>query len=212
MSEDAPDRRSRFPSVSRPLQVLAVVVVVLIIGAMAQQLLAVRSAIIENTKSQMSWLDMVFAEQTGRAVETVAFILRNAIESLQARRATPPVDAHALDELLRRRIQGVRQISEVAITDPARQILYSSKDGPPSELPAAVRALIEAQASHPETGLQISEPFRRHDGQWTALMIRRILTHDGSLDGAAIGYLNLGYFEDFYNAVELTENGAIFFI
>src|SRR6516164_7525509 len=126
MTEDVSDRRSRFPSVSRPLQVLAVVVVVFIIGAMAQQLLAVRSAIIENTKSQMSWLDMVFAEQTGRAVETVAFILRNAIESLQARRATPPVDAHALDELLRRRIQGVRQISEVAITDPARQILYSS--------------------------------------------------------------------------------------
>jgi hypothetical protein len=29
------------------------------------------------------------------------------------------------------------------------------------------------------------------------------------LDGAAIGYLNLRYFEDFYKAVELTENGAI---
>jgi hypothetical protein len=117
MSEDIGNRRSRFPSVSRPLQVLAVFVLVFIVGATAQQLLSVRSAIIENTKHQMSRLDMVFAEQTGRAVEMVDFILRNATETLQTLRATPPVDARALDELLRRRIQGVRQVSEVAITD-----------------------------------------------------------------------------------------------
>ena len=102
MTEEVGDRRSRFPSVSRPLQVLALAVLVVIIGATAQQLLAVRSAIIEDTKRQMSRLDMVFAEQTGRAVETVDFILRNAIESLQALQAAPPVDAGAFDELLRR--------------------------------------------------------------------------------------------------------------
>ena len=209
MTEDVSDRRSRFPSVSRPLQVLAVVVVVFIIGATAQQLLVVRSAIIENTKHQMSRLDMVFAEQTGRAVETVDFILRNAIESLQALRATPPVDPHAVDELLRRRIQGVRQVSEIAITDPTGKILYSSKEGPPGELPVPSRALVEQQGGHPDAGLQISEPFRGPDGQWTALMIRRISLHDGRFGGAAIGYLNLQYFEDFYKAVELTENGAI---
>src|SRR6516225_6579880 len=209
MTEDVSDRRSRFPSVSLPLQVLAVVVVVFIIGATAQQLLAVRSAIIENTKHQMSRLDMVFAEQTGRAVETVDFILRNAIESLQALRATPPVDPHAVDELLRRRIQGVRQVSEIAITNPTGQILYSSKEGPPGELPVPARALVEQQGGQPDLGLQISEPFRRPDGQWTALMIRRISLHDGRFGGAAIGYLNLQYFEDFYKAVELTENGAI---
>jgi hypothetical protein len=112
MSDDIGHRRSRFPSVSRPLQVLAVFVLVFIVGATAQQLLSVRSAIIENTKRQMSRLNMVFAEQTGRAVETVDFILRNAIETLQTLQATPPVDARALDELLRRRVQGVRQVSE----------------------------------------------------------------------------------------------------
>jgi hypothetical protein len=76
-------------------------------------------------------------------------------------------------------------------------------------LPPAARALVEAHASHPEAGPQISEPFRGPDGQWTALMIRRISAHQGRFEGAAIGYLNLRYFEDFYNALELTENGAI---
>jgi signal transduction histidine kinase len=209
MGENVANRRSRLPSVSRSLQVLAVVVLVLIIGVTARQLLTVRSAIIEDTKRQMSRLDMVFAEQTGRAVETVDFILRNAIETLQTLRANPPVDARGFDRLLRRRVEGVRQVTEVAITDASGHIIYSSRQEPPGELPPAARALIEAQASHPEAGLQISAPFPGSDGQWTALMIRPISGHDGGFDGAAVGYLNLRYFEDFYRAVELAENGAI---
>jgi hypothetical protein len=191
------------------LQVLAVFVLLLIVGATAQQLLRARSAIITDTERQMSRLDMVFAEQTGRAVETVDFILRNTIETLQTLRANPPVDHRTFEELLRRRIQGVRQVTEIAVTDTTGHILYSSRDGPPGEFPAAARPLIEAQARHPEAGLQISEPVRGTDGEWTALMIRRISTSDGSFDGAAVGYLNLRYFEDFYRAVELNEQGAI---
>jgi signal transduction histidine kinase len=209
VSEIVGNRRFRLPSVSRSLQVLAVVVLVLIVGATTEQLLTVRSAIIENTKNQMSRLDMVFAEQTGRAVETVDFILGNAIETLQTLRLTPPVDDAAFEELLRRRIQGVRQVSEVVITDAAGHILYTSRQGPTEEVPPAARRLIEAPASHPEVGLQISEPFRGPDGQWTALMIRAMTRPDGKFNGVAIGYLNLRYFEDFYKAVELTENGAI---
>jgi len=131
------------------------------------------------------------------------------METLQALKATPPVDARAFDELLRRRVQGVRQVSEIAITDTDGGILYSSAEGKPGELPPAARALVEVQAGHPEAGLQISEPFRGLDGQWTALIIRQISPPDGRFEGAAIGYLDLRYFEDFYKAVELTENGAI---
>jgi signal transduction histidine kinase/ActR/RegA family two-component response regulator len=199
----------RLPSVSRSLQVLAVAVLVLIVGATTEQLLKMRSAIVENTMSQMSRLDMVFAEQTGRAVETVDFILRNAIETLQTLQSSAPVDGPAFNELLRRRIQGVRQVTEVAITDAAGNVLYSSRERPTGELPDVAHRLIEAQAGHPEAGLQISEPFRGPDGQWTALMLRPITRLDGKFDGIAIGYLNLRYFEDFYKAVELTENGAI---
>src|SRR5271166_3383975 len=171
---DTARRRSFLPSVSRSLQVLALIVLVMIAGATAHQLLSVRSAIIADTKRQMARLDMVFAEQTGRAVETVDFILRNAIETLQTLRATPPVDGRAYDELLRRRIEGVRQVAEIAITDATADILYSSRREPPGELPPAARALVEAQAAQPDAGLKFSEPLRGSDGQWTALMMRRI--------------------------------------
>ena len=124
MSSDSTSRLQRGPpSVRRPLQILAVAVLALIVGATAQQLLAVRSAVIADTERQMSRLDMIFAEQTGRAVETIDFILRNAIETLETLRADPPVDQKAYDELLRKRIAGVRQVTEVDLAAPAGQIL-----------------------------------------------------------------------------------------
>ena len=63
-------------SVSRSLQALAVVVVVLIVATTIHQLLTGGAAILADTEHQMARLDMVFAEQTRRAVETVDFILR----------------------------------------------------------------------------------------------------------------------------------------
>jgi signal transduction histidine kinase/ActR/RegA family two-component response regulator len=205
-----PARRWGGPlSVSRSLQALAVVVVALIVGATVHQLLSGRAAIIADTEREMARLDMVFAEQTGRAVETVDFLLRNAIELLQTMRAKPPVDATAYDNLLSRRIAGVRQVSEIAVTDKDGSILYTSRRGPPRELPPPARALIAAEAAHPTPGLQFSDPMRGPDGQWTALMLRPILGHDGTFQGDAIAYLNLAYFEDFYRAVELNESGAI---
>jgi signal transduction histidine kinase len=196
-------------SISRSLQALAVVVVVLIVAATAHQLITGRASIISDTEHQMARLDMVFAEQTGRAVETVDFILRNAIENLQTLRAKAPVDAAAYQELLARRIMGVRQVSELAVTDESGQVLYSSRIGALRQLPPAARALVAAQAAHPRAGLQFSEPFRGPDGQWTALMLRPILSPDNKFEGVALAYLNLSYFEDFYRAVELNESGAI---
>ena len=58
-------------SISRSLQVLAVVAVLLIVGGTTHRLLETRALIIGDTEQELSRLDMVFAEQTGRAIEGV---------------------------------------------------------------------------------------------------------------------------------------------
>jgi signal transduction histidine kinase/CheY-like chemotaxis protein len=206
---DAVRRRRSLVSVSRSLEALAIAVLALVVTATALQLSAMRTAIVDETKRQMARLDMVFAEQTGRAVESVDLILRNAIETLRTGRANPPIDASAFDTLLQKRIAGVRQVKEVAITDAGGRVLYSSRPGPPQPLPVPDRALIRAQAQSLPTDLVFSGPFRGADDRWTSLMIRRIADADRHFAGAAVAYLNLHYFADFYKAVELTENGAI---
>jgi signal transduction histidine kinase/CheY-like chemotaxis protein len=201
-------RRSLF-SVSQALQVLALSVLAVIVTVTVVQLLWMRTAILADTMRQVARLDMVFAEQTGRAVETVDLILWNTIDTLRSLRAIPPSDDRVVDELLQKRINGVRQITAVAVTDPGGRILYSSQSGPRRELPPAGLALLGALKSGADAGLVFSKPLRGRDGKWVSLMLRGISARDGTFAGAVVAYLNLSYFADFYKAVELTDDGAI---
>ena len=196
-------------SVSRSLQAVAAVLLLLIVGVTVHELMTLRSAIVADTAQQMARLDMVFAEQTGRAVETVDFILRNAIETWETSRAEKPVDPVAFGALLARRISGVRQLTELAITDASGHVLLSSRPGASDALPAPGTAALAYHFANPPAGLRFSPPFRGADGKWTALLTRGITGSDGHLAGIAVAYLNLAYFEDFYRAVELSENGSI---
>jgi signal transduction histidine kinase/CheY-like chemotaxis protein len=188
---------------------LALLVLVLIVGATAQQLMQIRSAILEETERQMARLDMVFAEQTGRAIETIDFILRSTIDMVDSQRADPPVDNAAILRQMSRRIEGVRQANRIAITDAEGRILYAAPQPGETELPQTGKALLAKFALNSDTGLVISEPFRGPDGAWTALLMRPMRDPGGALIGAGVAWINLAYFEDFYRAVELSENGAI---
>ena len=201
-------------TVSRGLTVLAVAVLLLIAAVTTQQLLNLRAAVMADADRQLTRLDMVFAEQTGRAVETVDFILRNAIETLQTARATPPIDTAALAATLRRRADGVRQLIAVALTDASGEVIVSSKPEATAALGEVAHQAVlfhqaNAQTGNTAAGLRISQPLRLADRAWTVLLTRRVNGPDGRFEGIAIALLNLAYFQDFFRAVELDDTGAI---
>ena len=173
---------NRLPSVSRGLQLVAVLLLGIIALVTLQELTQFRAGLISDAMRQMTRLDMVFAEQTGRAVETVDLILRDAILP------TPPAE---LDAMLRRRVEGVRQVSNVAVYDAAGTLVASSR--PPDlrrPLSAAGRTLLAFHAANPTPDLQISEPLREDDGPWITLLSRRITGPDGSFRGMAAAALS----------------------
>jgi signal transduction histidine kinase/CheY-like chemotaxis protein len=198
--------RLRLPAVARSLQILAVLLLVAVVGVTVHQLVRTRETLLDGTANEMARLDMVFAEQTGRAVETVDLLLRNAIETI------PPTDraAPATSALLARRIDGVRQVLHIDIVDAdGRLIASSSRQLVGQDLPPQGQTLLRYHRTHDTADLQISEPLRTEDGRWTALMTRRISAPDGGFAGITAAALNLAYFEDFYRSVELDQNGAI---
>jgi signal transduction histidine kinase/ActR/RegA family two-component response regulator len=202
-------QHSHLPSVSRSLQVAAVTVTLLIVAATTQQLAHIRDSTLANTERQMSRLDMAFAEQTGRAAETVDFSLRNAIDAV--RQLPPGTKPHAavMDDLLHHWIEGVQQVRGICVTDQGGTIIFAS--GPPmqGDVPGALHTALVYHATHPDAGLRIGDPLRETDGMWTALMTRRINAPDGSFAGIASARLDLRYFEDFYRAVDLHAGGTI---
>ena len=141
-------QRTHLPSVSRSLQIAAFTVALLIIAATAQQLARARDTIIANTEQHMARLDMVFAEQTGRAAETVDFILRNTIDAVQQLPAGTQPQAALMDDLMRHWVEGVRQVRGVCVTDKNGTIIFTS--GPPMQgnVPGALPAAVAWHAAH----------------------------------------------------------------
>jgi signal transduction histidine kinase/CheY-like chemotaxis protein len=192
-------------SVSVALRVVAVVVLLLVAGAASYALHASRNALIADTERQMARLDMVFAEQTGRAMEAVDLLVMGAQETVQAQQPL----LSGVNKTLRRRIRGVRQVAAILVVDATGRPIAASDPDRSSTPPAALEGLLARYRADPHAGLLISPPFRVAENKWNALLARPIGMPDGTLTGMAIGSINLSYFEDFYRSVELNENGAI---
>lgn len=155
----------------------------------------------------MSRLDMVFAEQTGRAVEAVDLLVGSAVETVQWR-LLQNLNMNGVDDLLRRRISTVRQLRALTILDADGQVMTGSDPGSEFAPPAIAMPLLDRYRVDLKAGLLISPPFQASDKRWYILLSRPI-RRDGELLGLAAGAIALNYFEDFYRSVELSEKGAI---
>lgn len=202
-------RLSRSVGLSRQLQALALLLLVGFLVLAGHELIRTRTALLAQTEEHMARLDMVFAEQTGRALESIDLLLQSALDEYRKRPLSGTAD-EAFRATLARRVAMVRQTLGIAIVDRRGEL---SDPSPPElariTLPPNIIEMIADAIQHPAGGLRISEPFRRPNGSWTALMIRPAPDNGTPSSVAAIAFLNLLYFEDFYKAVELNENGAI---
>ncbi|HBK09342.1 MAG TPA: hypothetical protein DDZ81_26360 [Acetobacteraceae bacterium] len=194
-----------FASVSTALRIVAAVILLLIVGASYYEIRSSRNAIIADTERQMARLDMAFAEQTGRAFEAVDLLVLNAAEAVQQEVANPS----GLRDALRRRIRGVRQLTAIAAFDASGSLVVSSETDVAAIPREMIATMISQYRTNSHIGLMISPPFRVSDNKWNALLARPMTTADGKLIGVVTGLINLSYFEDFYRAVELNENGSI---
>jgi signal transduction histidine kinase/CheY-like chemotaxis protein len=199
------------PTIRRSLQIMTAVLVLVVTAAMTRQFLLERHGDVADAEQQMTRLDMVFAEQTGRAVETVDSLLRGAIDAMPDLQNSNPTVLAAFEALLRRRIAGVRQIGEIDVVDANGRTLISSRlpGASPFVLPPAGQTLLAGDAQNAADSLQISKPVREPGGQWMALLSRPLHDKLGRFAGLALATLQLSYFEDFYKSVELNDNGAI---
>ncbi len=199
-------RQKGMRNASRVLELIAAAALLAILGLTALQLQRARAALIDETAEQMSRLDMVFAEQTGRAAETVDVILRDLVDTLPRLLAQ---NGSNIDATLARRIAGVRQVSAIAVADRNGLVLWASNPALHGRLPPAGTTAVAIHRVDEGDGLRISEPIQDGNGRWTVLMTHRLHTVDGTFGGIVVAFIDLSYFEDFYKAVELRENGSI---
>lgn len=201
----------RLPSVSRSLHLLAGTLLLAILLVTLHQLWVLRDAIISDTQRQLDRLDMVLAEQTGQAVATVDMALRDAIEAGQDPERR--MESAAFDRWLQRRLSSVELASTLLLADREGIVTGATVSPRPSVLPADAQVLLN-QYRAGARGVLISAPTRMPDGNWIAFLSRPIeATSDDAgaprLEGIALAAMKLGFFDEFYRSIDLSEGGAV---
>ena len=184
----------------------------LILGAVAHRLVVQRGIIIESARTNLYRIDMLFVEQTGRAIEGVDLVLRDLAEQQSRPVEARPNFRMPLGERMARRIEGMGQIAGIEVLDVDGQVVASAPLQPqpvPASLLTARQEMMQRLRGGPVEAVQFGSPFKLDDDNWSVLLARRIAGPDGGFGGVVVACLNLAFFEAFYNSVELPDDGAV---
>jgi signal transduction histidine kinase/DNA-binding response OmpR family regulator len=183
-------------------------VVLLIVGGVAEQLTSEKDAIVEEARKHTSNLARAFEEhirRTLKEVDQALLVLKRGYEGdPQSFRLW---DVPTKDLLL-------QDLSvQIAMTD-KDGIIVGTTEGP---APVAVSVRNEDyflyQVDHPEGGLFIGKPVRSGGANhWTIPLSRRLTARDGSFAGVLIVSLDPYYLARFYETVDLGPGGTVMLV
>src|SRR5207344_1648274 len=115
-----------------------------------------------------------------------------------------PSNRQALQQRLRDRIVAMAQVEELIIVGADGTVFAAAGQHPPVSMSPGGLAYFAQHRDGRARGLYVSEAFRQPgNGRWTVAVSRRIEGRDDAFLGIVAAYLDLDYFDRFYDAVDL---------
>jgi PAS domain S-box-containing protein len=203
----AAPRRLRRGWLPAAMALFGALVVLLVVGGVAQQLASERSAILEEARKHTSNLARAFEEhirRTLKEVDETLLVLRRGYQS-------DPRNFKLWEW----------PGKELLLQDLSVQIAMADRDGTivgTTEGPAPVVASVRNEdyfvyhASHADERLFIGKPVKGGAGHWTIPLSLRLNARDGSFAGALIVSLDAYYLARFYETVDLGAGGTVMLV
>ncbi len=101
-------------------------------------------------------------------------------------------------------------LGAILVLDALGNIRLDSRAWPPRTANYADREYFKLQRDHPELGLYISRPLiSRLTGRYQLVLSRRINRADGSFGGIVLGGMELSYFQDLFDQLDVGPHGLL---
>ena len=115
-----------------------------------------------------------------------------------------------LHSLMKSQLESMPEVAALHVTNALGNHIYSSLDTHPPGVNIADRYHFTRQRDDATAGLVISPPIvSRTTGKWTLILTRRLNFEDGSFAGIVNVILNLEYFQQFYQTLNLGTHGLV---
>jgi signal transduction histidine kinase len=209
------DAGARFRS-SRWLPLVGIALIVITIAASGVTIWDLRAEAISSYRRDTANLGVVLAEQTSRALQAVDLVVQEAREKVlaagvetpdQFRRLMATEDVH---HFLTERLKNLPQAEAIILAGADGILVNFSRAWPVPALDLTDRDYYSHFREHDDPGVFVSEPVKsRITGAWTIFLARRINGARGVFLGVVVSAIELRYFEDFYRAIALQDNGSV---
>ena len=175
-----------------------------------------RAKEIADAKRELITLDLSLAEQTSRAIQGVDLILGSIADQIKAEGVESADDFARLEagpetfKMLNARVADVPQLDALTMIAADGHLINFSRSFPIPAVNVADRDYFRALSGAPTSRPYISEPVEnRATGTWTLYVAHRMSDPAGNFIGLILGAINLSYFQDLYQALELGPGSGV---
>ncbi len=168
-----------------------------------------------DERRELTALDLLLAEETDRALQSVDLVLTSLQQDIALDGVTRPQEFTRLESdtttylLLKSRIVGISQLASVSMIGSDGDVINSSSAHPAPKTDVAASDYFLSLQDAPNSSPYLSQPQRNADGTWTIYLARRVDSPTGRFLGLVVAAIDLAYFENLYKTLEIGGHGAV---
>jgi len=188
-----------------------------LLGANAAVILHLRNSELLHEEDQLENLSLILAEQADRSFQSVDLVISSVADGMTAEGVTDAASfdrimaGHDIHLLLREKKVGVAQLDAVTVINRDGKVVNFSRFWPAPDLNDADRHYFQVMKADPDLKRYVTEPVQnRGTGAWTVFLAHQVSGANGEFLGLIIGGIELRYFEDFYRAISVGQEGSSF--
>lgn len=228
---DVPSDHSPFsPTVTRPsvpgrakgvgwVAALGALFAVAALATAAVMVMSLERHAVADRQREMTNLALTLSEQTARAFEALELVQLSVVDFVAAAGVTDrdglerAVSTMSMHQTLREKIDALPYVDAVTIIDENGKLLNFSRYWPIPPVNISDRDYFIALKSMtgPDTFISLPVP-NRGTGTMTIYLARRFTGPDGKFLGLVLGAMEQAYFENFFGAINLGQDGAILLV
>ncbi|KAF0097122.1 MAG: Signal transduction histidine kinase [Rhodospirillaceae bacterium] len=193
-----------------------VLTVCLVVMGATLMLWQARKTTIEEWKANLSNLSTILAasiNQTMKAADLVLTSISDRVHDADIANEDElrrEMGTREIFDMLRNKASSVPQVDVATIVALNGDVISFTRSYPPPRINLADRDYFKAHMADPRLDVFLSAPVKnRGTGTWTFYLARKIRSRTGEVLGLVLTGIESSFFEDFFKAVNISEESAI---
>ncbi|WP_191486466.1 response regulator [Pseudomonas sp. FEN] len=161
---------------------------------------------VTTATANLAWAMSQHADDT---IKEADIVLSGIVERVE-HDGTAPSALERLHRAFVARRNELKQLDGLYLFDRDGGLIASALPGPLRSYNNSDREYFIFHQSHTDRGVHLWAPLRsRSTGKWTIPVSRRIDTPDGGFAGVAVATIDIDFFSQFYNRLDIGQEGAV---